>query len=150
MEYFARSQRDFVYKYVVLLSDTDRFKHMSFANYLKLMFLATDALFIQVQNQIFLSKYRLKLIASRMQFRKQTVAGDNTLIKVNSAHLTNNAFTLLYTYVIEGTGELVGLAKQTFQIIDLTVNKYVDGLPGSLAAVLGQIKVEEEHLLYKY
>lgn len=150
MEYFAHSQREFVYKYVVLLSDTDQFKHMSFANYLKLMFLATDALLISVQSEKFLSEYRLKLTSSRMQFRKQTVPGEKTLIKINAASLSQNTFALLYTYLIEGTGELVGLARQTYRLTDVTLGDCVETMPDALFAILKQIEVVEEHLLYKY
>ena len=100
MEYFAYSQREFVYKYVVMLSDIDQFKHMSFANYLKLMFLATDALFISCLKPEFLSHHRLKLLNSRMQFKRQTTVGDNVLIKVNSSGMEHKTFSLLYTFVI--------------------------------------------------
>ena len=107
MEYFAYSQQAFVYKYVVMLSDTDQFEHMSFANYLKLMFLASDALMVSCHDKEYLNEYRLSLINSRLQFKKQTVAGDNILIKVNSSEVQDGQFSLLYTFVIEGAGELV-------------------------------------------
>ena len=64
MEYFSYSQKTFVYKYVVMMSDADQFQHMSFANYLKLMFLATDALFVTCFDGPFLAQNRLKLLQS--------------------------------------------------------------------------------------
>ncbi len=149
MEYFAYSQKSFVYKYVVMLSDTDQFKHMSFANYLKLMFLATDALFISCLNANFLSRNRLRLMNSRMQFKKQTVAGDSILIKVNSSEISSSGFSLLHTFVIEGSGELVGLGRQTYQLLSY-LDQSVKELPDSVSALLGPIGVEESHLLYKY
>lgn len=149
MEYFAYSQKAFVYKYVVMLSDTDQFKHTSFANYLKLMFFATDALFVTCFNEAFLSEHRLQLIQSRMQFKKQTLAGDHILVKVNSSEINPSQFSLLYTFVIEGTAELVGLACQTFEIQNLT-NQISGPIPNNFMALLGPIQVEEEHLLYKY
>ena len=93
MEYFAYSQKAFVYKYVVMLSDADQFRHMSFANYLKLMFLATDALFVSCFDEGFLTRYRLRLRDSRVQFRRQTVAGDSILIKINSSELKDAGFS---------------------------------------------------------
>ncbi len=149
MEYFAYSQKAFLYKYVVMLSDTDQFKHMSFANYLKLMFLATDALCVSCFDSNFLSNHRLRLVNSRMQFKKQTTSGENILIKVNSSEQNGSHFSLLYTFVIEGTGELVGLGRQAFEIVDGD-NQTLTQLPDSLNNLLTPISVDREHLLYKY
>ena len=149
MEYFAYSQREFVYKYVVMLSDVDQFQHMSFANYLRLMFLATDALLLSCSGQQFLSQYRLVLNESRMQFKRQTVAGDQILIKVNAACITRNQYTLLFTFVLEGSGELVALGRQVYEALDLKDPKKQD-IPKSIENLLIPIKVEEGYLLYKY
>jgi len=117
MQYFAYSQKSFVYKYVVMLSDTDQFEHMSFANYLKLMFLAADALFVSCFNSAFMAENRVKLDNSRMQFKKQTIAGENILIKINSSEIKQASFSLLFTFVIEGNAELVGLGRQTYNMV---------------------------------
>lgn len=149
MEYFAYSQKAFVYKYVVMLSDTDQFQHMSFANYLKLMFLATDALFVSCLNGQFLTQNRLKLITSRFQFKRQTQAGNNILIKINSSEMDGSKFSLLYTFIIEGTAELVGLGRQTYELIRLDT-QVPEGISESMEALLEPISVDERHLLYKY
>ena len=149
MEYFAHSQREFVYKYVVMLSDTDQFKHMSFANYLKLMFLATDALCVSCFDATFLTNHRIRLINARMQFKKQTAAGENILIKVNSTEQNGPRFSLLHTFVIEGTGELVGLGRQTFETLDSN-SQALAYTPKSLNNLLTPISVDGENLLYKY
>jgi len=149
MEYFAHSQLEFTYKYVVLLSDTDQFKHMSFANYLKLMFLATDALLVGCQKDEFLCEYQLKLSQSKMQFRRQTVAGDKTLIKINSSDVLRDKFTLLYTFIIEGSGELVGLGKQSYELRRVASGECVN-LPPIIQDILRPITVDECNLLYKY
>jgi len=149
MEYFAHSQKVFVYKYVVMLSDTDQFKHMSFANYLKLMFLATDALFVLCVRGNFLSQNRFKLINSRMQFKQQTTAGDKILIKINSSDVCPPLFSLLYTFVIEGSGALVNLGRQTYEFVDCNAQPQKI-MPVEVKAVLDPIQVEESYLLYKY
>ena len=149
MEYFAYSQKAFVYKYVVMLSDTDQFKHMSFANYLKLMFLATDALFVSCFDHEFLSANRLKFINSKMQFKRQTVAGDNILIKVNASEINSSTFSLLYTFVIEGSGDLVGLGRQTYELLRQESQTSTE-LPNRIRDLLVPIAVEETNLLYKY
>lgn len=149
MKYFAYSQREFVYKYVVMLSDTDQFQHMSFANYLRLMFLATDALLLNHCDQKFLSQYRLALEKSGMQFKRQTLAGDQILIKLNSSNVAMDQFTLLYTYVIENSGELVSLGRQVFKVKLLSKEgSFI--FPEDLRHLLKTIEVDEEHLLYKY
>jgi acyl-CoA thioesterase FadM len=149
MEYFAYSQKAFVYKYVVMLSDTDQFNHMSFANYLKLMFLAGDALFGSCFDQNFLVRNRLKLINSRMQFKKQTVAGDGILIEVNASEIGTSEFTLLHTFIIEGSGDLVGLGRQTYELVNRSTEAQ-EGIPDRIRDVLIPILTDEEHLLYKY
>ena len=149
MKYFAYSQREFVYKYVVMLSDTDQFQHMSFANYLRLMFLATDALLLNCCNQQFLSQYRLVLDESRMQFKRQTIAGDQILIKVNASSITKNQYTLLFTFVFENSGELVALGRQVYEAMDLK-NPKTQEIPKDIKNLLVPIKVEESYLLYKY
>ena len=150
MQYYARSQKAFVYKYVVMLSDTDQFKHMSFANYLKLMFLATDALCLSCLDANFLSERRLKLVHSRMQFKRQTSSGDHILIKVNCSEIDGSQFSLLYTFMIEGTAELVALGRQSYEALDLKSGQPLDKLPSDLRRFLEPLRVDEGHLLYKY
>lgn len=149
MEYFAYSQKEFVYKYVVMLSDTDQFKHMSFANYLKLMFLATDALFTSCLDGDFLSRSRLKLLHSRMQFKRQSVPGDAILVKVNASGLDAHRFSLLYTFVIEGGADLVGLGKQTYGLFKRG-DDTPEEPPSRMTSILEPIAVDEAHLLYHY
>ena len=132
-----------------MLSDTDQFKHMSFANYLKLMFLATDALFISSYKGLFLDEYRVKAVNSKMQFKKQTIAGENILIKINSTDVQDTKFSLLHTFMIEGSAELVGLGRQTYELLLLENNRPVI-LPEGIKLVLGPISVIEENQLYKY
>lgn len=149
MEYFAHSQKEFVYKYIVMLSDVDQFVHMSFANYLKLMFLAADALLVSCSAPSFLSRKRLKLTNSRMQFKKQTLAGDNILIKVNSSQVFGANFSLLFTFVIEGSGDLVGLGRQVYELKNRDDGS-IQNLPENIKGLLLPIQVEEENFLYKY
>ena len=149
MEYFAHSQKAFVYKYVVMMSDTDQFKHMSFANYLKLMFLATDALCLSCLDEDFLKEKRLRLTSARMQFKKQTAPGGHILIKVNSSEINGPRFSLLHTFLVEGTAELVALGRQTYEVSKLESETPCE-LSDSLKGVLEPIHVDEEHLLYKY
>jgi len=149
VEYFAHSQKEFVYKYVVMLSDVDQFKHMSFANHLKLMFLATDALFVSCLKGDFLEKNRFKLLDSRMQFKKQTTAGDQILIKINSSEIATARFSLIYTFIMEGSGDLVNLGRQTYEIISRN-GGFKRVVSEVIGPVLNPIQVDENHLLYKY
>jgi acyl-CoA thioesterase FadM len=96
MKYFAYSQKEFLYKYIVMLSDIDQFRHMSFANYLRLMFLATDAFLMPNMGSEFTGRYRLKLRDSRTQFKRQTIAGDSILIKLNTSHVSDTDFSFFY------------------------------------------------------
>lgn len=149
MEYFAYSQKEFVYKYVVMLTDTDQFQHMSFANYLKLMFLATDALLQPALDRTFLSKNRLSLRHSRFQFKRQSAPGANLLVKINASGIDGRRFSLLYTFLIEGTADLVGLGRQSFESVTLEGDS-AEALPDEIQKLLCPIQREEEHLLYPY
>ena len=149
MEYFAYSQKAFTYKYVVMLSDTDQFKHMSFANYLKLMFLATDALLVSCLTPDFLASIRLKLCNFKMQFKRQTTVGENILIKINASEIGTSKFSLLHTFVIEGSGDLVGLDRQSYEFINKRT-QISEPIAGNIRAVLEPIRVNESNLLYKY
>lgn len=150
MEYFAHSQKAFIYKYVVMLSDIDQFRHMSFANYLKLMFLASDALFLSCFDLEFVGKNRLKLLNSRFQFKRQTQFGDKVLIKINSTSINRSSFVLLYTFVMEETAELVALGRQTFEVLLHADVMPLNEIPEQLGRLLHPIRAEETHLLYKY
>ncbi len=148
MKYFAYSQKEFIYKYVVMLSDIDQFKHMSFANYLKLMFLATDALMVGIPNcRELIQRYRLKTYQTNMQFKNQTVFGDSILIKVNASNLIEDRFNLIFTYVIEETAALIALGKQRLGFV---VDNQSVPIPNGIEDLLEPITVDEENLLYKY
>lgn len=149
MEYFAYSQKEFVYKYVVMMSDVDQFQHMSFANYLKLMFLASDAMLLRARDEREGSQSRLVPIETRMQFRNQTTAGDNVLIKVNATAIEPSEFVLLYTFVLERDATLVGLGRQQYRVIEGGSGK-VQQTPGKMRRLLEELEVEEKHLLYRY
>jgi len=149
MEYFAHSQKAFLYKYVVMLSDADQFKHMSFANYLKLMFLATDALFLSCFDETFLAENRIKMIKSRMQFKKQTVVGEKMIIKINATQINKSRYSLLHTFTIENSADLVVLGRQTYELSKINGDE-VEKLPENIEKLLTPIIVDEEHLLYKY
>ncbi len=149
MEYFAYSQKAFVYKYVVMASDLDQFGHMSFANYLRLMFLASDALFLAAPNRDLRKEIRLRAVKTGMQFKDQTGYGDEILVKVSSSNPGKTAFSLLYTYVIEGSGHLVGLGRQEFELSDKQKIQRVS-IPSSIQALLEPIQVNEKYLVYRY
>jgi acyl-CoA thioesterase FadM len=148
MKYFAYSQKSFIYKYVVMLSDIDQFKHMSFANYLRLMYLASDALFVSGVKD-FSEKLRLRALNMRMQFKRPTVVGDHLLIKVNASTSTPPKFCLLYTFMMEKTAELVGLGRQEYVCESLTAG-CPNGNFESFCDHLRSIEMDEKFLLYRY
>lgn len=125
MEYFTFNQKEFDYKYVVMLSDIDQFKHMGFANYLKLMFLASDALFLvfSKSKKDFFYKTHLKPVISQMHFKQQTSFGDEILVKVHSANITDKGFDLFYGFTIEGDELPVAHGKQEFEVTEIPSGK---------------------------
>ena len=149
MEYFAYSQKEFVYKYAVMFTDIDVFKHMSYANYLKLMFLASDALFEPLLRTSFLTEIRIKVAKTKMQFKHQTALGERILIKVNSSHIELYGFDLLYTFVAEETGNLIGLGRQCFCLEKAEGHERIP-LNAVFIEALNRILVDEEYLVYKY
>ena len=108
MSYFAYSQKGFLCKYIVMLSDIDQFKRMIFVNYLRPVFLAADAFLMPNMNLELTDQYRLRLKDSKMQFKRQTVAGDSILIKLDSLHVSDCEFSLFYTFVTDVLKEMKG------------------------------------------
>ena len=143
MKYFTHSQKSFVYKYIVMLSDVDQFKHMSFANYIKLMFLAADALFVPCLNQVFLAQNRLKVAKTLMRFHKQTEVGDSILIKITSSNLSSSCFSLFYIFSIENTDQLVASGQQDFELLS-PLTLAAKELPDEIKNIVMQINSEEE------
>lgn len=128
------------------MSDMDQFHHMSFANYLKLVFLTTDALLMPCYGKVFFAQNRLRLIHSKVQFKKPTAVGDNILIKVNSADINADQFSLVYTFVIDGSEELVALVRQRYSIYGQCDEK-PKKIPDSIKNILTPINVNENNLI---
>ena len=143
MEYFTFNQKEFDYKYVVMLSDIDQFKHMSFANYLKLMFLASDALFLAFSktHQDFFDKTHLKPLLSQMHFKHQTAFGDEILVKVHSANITPRGFILYYRFTTEGDALPVAHGRQEFEAMEVETGKKII-VPESLKSFLSTIQMD--------
>ncbi len=143
MEYFSFNQKEFDYKYVVMLSDIDQFKHMSFANYLQLMFLASDALclvFSKSQKDFFYTTH-LKPVMSQMHFKQQTSFGDEILVKVHAANIHETGFDLYYKFAIEKEDLPVAHGKQSFEVTSIPSGKRIL-LPQSFRDFLETIQME--------
>jgi acyl-CoA thioesterase FadM len=144
MEYFTFTQREFNYKYVVMLSDIDQFQHMSFANYLRLMFLASDALFLAFSkaNPDFFETMYLKPIHSQMHFKHQTSFGHEILVKAHSSNVNGQTFELFYQFTREGAaGEEASFGKQVFEVIDMKKKKKI-AVPEQFRTFLKTIEAE--------
>ncbi len=113
------------------------------------MFLALDALFVSCFDVEFLANNRSKMVHSRMQFKHQTVAGDNIIINVNSSEINASQFSLLFTFLIEGSAKLVGLGRQTYKFVSSHAQKPIP-LPTRIRDLLIPIEVDEKNLLYAY
>ena len=74
------AKEDLLFSYCVLPGDVDQFKHMSFANYVKLMFDASDTLFVKNLGNNFQEQWMPKLKYASLQFKKQTQTGDRIAI----------------------------------------------------------------------
>jgi len=148
MEYFAYSQKEFIYKYVVMTSDTDQFRHMSFANYLKLMYLASDAFLVTALTPGFVNYIKLTNVDSRMQFKRAATIGENILIKINACDISTKNFVLLFTYLREESADLIALGRQSYVEESFTDDKL--NIKEKLETALRQIAVDERNILYKY
>jgi len=149
MEYFAYSQKEFIYKYVVMFTDIDLFRHMSYANYLKLIFLASDALLGPLLDKSFLNEARIKVVKTKMQFKHLTTLGERILIKVNASCIEPSSFDLLHTFVAEESGNLIGLGRQHFCLESIEEHEPLS-LNNNFIETLNRILVDEGHLIYKY
>lgn len=134
-----------------MMSDVDQFKHMSFANYLRLMYLASDALLSPVCSEKALSVFRFQVLGARMQFKRQTIAGKSIVIKLNSTNIEGNGatFELLHTFLDEDSAELVGLGWQKYSAEGLQKDGLSEVLT-EISSCIKPIEVDPKNLLYKY
>ncbi len=146
MKYFEHSHSDFVYKYIVTMSDVDIFRHMSYANYIKLLFLASDAFLLSSLTPEFLITVRIKATKTEMDFKYQTKLGDHVIIRINSCNISKNSFCLRYTFTIENTETEIGFGRQLFELDDLLLSSGVL-MPEMLQRALGQIQVVDSSLV---
>ena len=119
------------------MSDIDMFRHMSYANYIKLLFLASDACLLNLTSE-FLDVMRIKVIKTEMNFKYQTKLGDHILIRVNTSVLRKSSFDLLYNFTLENSEQKIGSGKQSFILESLAGGEMI--MPESLNAMLGQIQ----------
>ncbi len=96
----SRDAKGFVFSHRVLPNDVDQFKHMSFANYIKLMFDAADTLFLKMLGDGFQDRIKTHLKFASVQFKKQTRTGDLVFI-IPQVHKAGNMVTIEAKYYIE-------------------------------------------------
>jgi acyl-CoA thioesterase FadM len=117
MPYFGHAAKGFFYRYVVKFSDIDQFKHMSFANYLKLMCLSSDALFLPYYEKENIEKNRLKITDMGLKFKRQTEINDCLLIHINASEIEGVCFSLTHIFTMEISNEVVAVGFQKYQAV---------------------------------
>jgi len=135
--------REFSYPYVVMWSDIDQFQHMSFANYLKLMYLSCDGFFLDYykRHPEHFEAIRISPFHSQMQFKDQSNFGDRILIEVHSANVALDGFDLYYVFRNQSTSKLIALGKQSFSVSRPMLNGR-ESYPDSLLECLVNIQSE--------
>jgi acyl-CoA thioesterase FadM len=123
----------FIYKYIIRWSDLDQFQHMSFANYLKLMFSVVDNL---IHASLDTSQYRLHHLEASMNFQKQTVLGDKVIVKTQS-EIIGMIIKLYFQFELEASSEKVGYGVQLYEIRDTNTKQLV--LPKNIVQILDKI-----------
>lgn len=108
----------FTHRYLVTLSDIDQFKHMSFANYVKLLFVSSDSLFLKHLGSAYPFTHRMNLICSKLHFKRQTVAGDQIDIRIYDGAANGSYLPLYFEFSLGTPKEVVAEGFQMYQIVD--------------------------------
>ena len=137
VSHFGLGNSEFIYKYTVLPSDIDFFRHMSYANYLKLMYTSADTLFVEALG-LFLGQVYLKATNTKMKFKHQTKMGDKILIRINSKNISFESFDLCYVFLLENTNNVVAVAEQTYRVVNINN----DVLIKKLSPMLSEIRIK--------
>jgi acyl-CoA thioesterase FadM len=117
----SRDAKGFVFSHRVLPNDVDQFKHMSFANYIKLMFDAADTLFLKMLGDGFQDRFKTQLKYATVQFKQQTRTGDLIFI-IPQVSKADNIVTIEAKYVIDlgmPTEEEVACGEMVYQLESL-------------------------------
>ena len=106
----------YAHKCTVGLSDIDLFMHMSYANYLRLLFQASDGFFLSLTGKEFLKKNRIKANKTSVEFKYQTELGDIIIIYVLLGAMNCDSWELIYKFELEDNNKLIALGRQAFSI----------------------------------
>lgn len=116
----------FIHRYLVTLSDIDQFKHMSFANYVRLLFVSSDSLFLKHLGPGYPSTHRMNLICSKLQFKRQTVAGDQIDIRIYDGAANGSNLPLYFEFFLGDPKEVVAEGFQMYQIVDPSTKRLLE------------------------
>jgi len=117
------SPSGFIYEHLVTLSDVDQFKHTSFANYVRLMFVAADTLFLTYLGPEYAAARKMRLKFSKLHFKRQTVVGDVISIRVYDGAAQGSEIPLHFDFVLAGSNEAVATGFQLYEVVSPETEK---------------------------
>jgi len=97
----------FEYAYTVGYSDIDIFKHMSYVNYIKVIFNALDSILLIGAEKKDFELMKFSIEKTQIQFMSSAVFGDQLLISVIAKNITASGFELEYSYFNKSNGLMV-------------------------------------------
>ena len=106
------------------------------------LFHASDSQYLLLLNQdMYLDASVFERLIAFMETHPETASVSPRLMRWN--------FSLLFTFMLQGSAELVGLGRQTYELMDLETGQRAS-IPEQIKPILIPIKVDESNLVYKY
>jgi acyl-CoA thioesterase FadM len=149
----ASKQKEFRVELVVTQGDITPYGSASFINYIRWYGIARDAL-LQWRNlgldDSLKNFLEIDVPFCNVQYKRQAMLQDEIVVKVNSANITENSFSLLFILIKKSDALLISLGKQDIRLRDSRTGEVLS-LPEKLVnEVLRPINVDESAMVFKF
>ncbi|MCK5081481.1 MAG: hypothetical protein KAR31_01115 [Candidatus Omnitrophica bacterium] len=149
----ASKQKESRVELVVTQGDITPYGSASFIHYVRWYGIARDAL-LQWRDLGFDDALRsfveIEVSFCNVQYKRQAMLQDEIIIKTNSANVTKNSFTLLFTLIKKDDASLISLGKQEISFRDSKSGEILDIPESCIEKVLRPIEVDEKEMLFNF
>jgi len=153
VKFTARKQKEFSLESVVTQGDITPYGSASFIHYVRWYGTARDAL-LQWRDLGFAEKLKghveIETVYTNIQYKRQAMLQEEIIIKVNSANIMENKFTLLYTLIRKDDALLISLGKQDIRFKNSKTGELYPLSSKLIKNILKPLEVSEENMIYKF
>lgn len=153
MRYTAQKQKEFKIETVVTQGDITPYGSASFIHFVRWYGVARDAL-LQWRalgfDDSLKSHVEIDVLFCNIQYKRQAMLQDEIIIKVNSANITEDGFTLLFTLIKKDDALIVSLGKQEINLRHSKTGEILKLSEALVENVLKNIEVDEKSMIFNF